>query len=632
MYRLLWSVLFVVFTFSLLTSQSYRSIDGTFNNVSNIEWGASGHVLSSITSSSFSDSISSINGSDRPNPRYISNYISAQEDKINSSLSLSDYLWAFGQFIDHDIILVESDPFEPIFIDIPENDEIFTPGESMVMFRSEAVHNSGTSIDNPRQYENKVTAYVDASSVYGSDQVRANWLRTMEGGKLKTSNGNLLPWNTTTGEFNDALDRRAPFMEDATHSGQKLFVAGDVRANENPLLITLHTLFVREHNRLCDRLAVENPTRSDEELYQAARRKIGAYIQNITFNEWLPAMGVTMPEYSGYKPNINPQITNIFSAAAFRLGHTLINSDVFRMENDGDEISQGNISLRDAFFNPLTINLAGGIEPYLRGMAQQVQQELDPKIVDDLRNFLFEGSPFGNFDLAAININRGRERGLPDFNSIRKEIGLPELKSFEEFTENAEDAEGLKSLYGDLDIIDPWIGMLAEKHMPDAILGNTLMLIIERQFQRLRDGDRFYFENDPDLSEEEKDNVRTTSLQKIIMRNAEITAMQDNVFRAMDRDEIPIGPTINEESLSAAAFPNPSEGDFVIKVYEVEATNVSVQVYDAQGKLILTQTHNLSIGNNFIPISLPEIAPTGFYNVLIEKKPLGYTVLRVIKK
>ncbi|MDG2448165.1 MAG: peroxidase family protein, partial [Saprospiraceae bacterium] len=352
----------------------------------------------------------------------------------------------------------------------------------------------------------------------------------------------------------------------------------------------------------------------------------------ITFNEWLPAMGVTMPEYSGYKPNINPQITNVFSAAAFRLGHTLINSDVFRMENDGDEISQGNISLRDAFFNPLTINLAGGIEPYLRGMAQQVQQELDPKIVDDLRNFLFVGSPFGNFDLAAININRGRERGLPDFNSIRKEIGLPELKSFEEFTENAEDAEGLKSLYGDLDIIDPWIGMLAEKHMPDAILGNTLMLIIERQFQRLRDGDRFYFENDPDLSEEEKDNVRTTSLQKIIMRNAEITAMQDNVFRAMDRDEIPIGPTINEESLSAAAFPNPSEGDFVIKVYEVEASNVSVQVYDAQGKLILTQTHNLSIGDNFIPISLPEITPTGFYNVLIEKKPLGYTVLRVIKK
>ena len=632
MYRLLWIALLLIFIFPSLTSQSYRTLDGSGNNEINTEWGSTGDILTSITTPSFADSISEMNGSERPNPRYISNYISSQAEKINSALSLSDYLWAFGQFIDHDIVLVESDPFEPVFIDIPNDDQIFTPGESMVMFRSEAVHNTGTSSDNPRRYNNKVTAFVDGSAVYGSDAVRAKWLRAYEGGKLKTSSGNLLPWNTTTGEFNDPIDRSAPFMEDATHSGQRLFIAGDIRANENPLLISLHTLFVREHNRLCDDFALENPSWSDEQLYQAARRMIGAYLQNITFNEWLPAMGVKMPNYSGYKNSVNPQISNVFSAAAFRLGHTLINSDVLRMENDGKEIKQGNIQLRDAFFNPLSINLVGGVEPYLRGMAQQVQQELDPKVVDDLRNFLFEGSPFGSFDLAAININRGRERGLPDFNTIRKEIGLPELKSFEEFTENQEDAEGLQSLYGDLNSIDPWIGMLAEKHMPDAILGNTLMLIIERQFQRLRDGDRFYYENDNQLSDDQKTDIRSTNLQKIIMRNAEISAMQDNVFRAMGVDEIPIGPTIDQFSLSAAAFPNPTAGDFTIKIFDTEASNITLQVYDALGKLIMSEPHNLREGNNFIPITLPEIAPTGFYNVLIEKEPIGYTVLRVVKR
>jgi len=500
------------------------------------------------------------------------------------------------------------------------------------MFRSIAAPNTGTGEDNPRKYQNHVTAFVDGSAVYGSDIQRANWLRTFEGGKMKTSKGNLLPWNTLSGEFNDAVDPSAPGMEDATRSNQKLFIAGDVRANENPLLISIHTLFVREHNNICEQLAEQNPSMSDEELYQSARRKIGAYLQNITFNEWLPAMGVYMPLYSGYKPEINPQISNTFSAAAFRLGHTLINSDVIRMNDDGEEINQGNISLRDAFFNPLAINLAGGIEPYLRGMAQQESQELDSKLIDDLRNFLFPGRPFGSLDLAALNINRGRERGLPDFNSVRVELGLPELKSFQEFTQNDELASLLEEMYGEFDKIDPWVGMLAEKHIPDAMLGNTLMLIIERQFQALRDGDRYYFENDPAFSAEEVEEIKNTTFQKIIMRNADITTMQEQVFVAANRDDLPVGPEISRESLSAAAFPNPSDGSFLVKIYEEELTDITLQIFDAMGKQIMTETHTLREGDNFIPVNIPETAPTGFYNILIQKQPLGYTVLRVVKR
>jgi len=614
-----------------LIGQAYRTIDGSFNNTTNIQWGASGDILTTITTPAFDDGISQVSGTSRPNAREISNYVSAQSESISSNLSLSDYLWSFGQFIDHDIVQVESDPFEPLFIKVPEDDQYFTPGESLLMFRSEEAYNTGSAIDNPRQYENKITAFIDASTIYGSDKNRADWLRTFENGKLKTSNGNLLPWNTVTGEFNDAIDRSAPQMEDNSRLAQKLFVAGDMRANENPLLISLHTLFVREHNRICDELLSENVLLSDEELYQTARRKIGAYIQSITYNEWLPAMGVAMPKFSGYRADVNPQISNVFSAAAFRLGHTLINSNVLRMKSDGNEISQGNISLKDAFFNPLAINLAGGIEPYLRGMAQQVQQELDPKVVDDLRNFLFSSTSFQGMDLAAVNITRGRERGLGDFNSIRKDIGLPILKTFEEFTENSEDAVALKNMFGDLDSIDPWVGMLAEKHMPDAILGNTLMLIIERQFQNLRDGDRFYYENDPALSEEEIEDIKNTTLQHIIMRNSDISAMQDDVFRAMDRTEIPYGPELAEKSLSAAVFPNPNNGSFKVKIFEDKEAEVTLKVYNSIGRIVSTKAYNLSPGDNFLHVDIPESSNTGFYNILIEKEPIGYTILRMVK-
>jgi len=142
------------------------------------------------------------------------------------------------------------------------------------MFRSLSMPGSGTSDDNVRTYANGITAYIDGSAVYGSSESRASWLRSYEGGKLKVTTGNLLPWNTVTGNFNDPTDPTSPFMEDAEGNGPKHFIAGDVRANENPLLAAVHTLFVREHNRLADEIAAENPGFNDEELYEAARKKV----------------------------------------------------------------------------------------------------------------------------------------------------------------------------------------------------------------------------------------------------------------------------------------------------------------------------------------------------------------------
>lgn len=611
--------------------QSLRSIDGFNNNNSYPEWGAEGDELFHLTNPAFGDGISSMSGDERPNPRVISNTLFSQSVIIPDDQNLSDFIWSFGQFIDHEIILVDNDLREPLAISIPQGDPVFSPqGAPIGMFRSLGLLGSGTDEDNVRAYANDVTAFIDGSAIYGSEERRASWLRTYEQGKLKTSQGNLLPWNTVTGEFNDAIDASSPFMDDPVRNSTKHFVAGDVRANENPLLATLHIVFVREHNRLCDEILVEDSSLSDEAVYQKARRLVGGILQSIVYNEWLPAMGLRLPAYNGYRNEVNPQISNVFSAAAFRMGHTLINGNIQRLSKYGEEIPGGHITLRDAFFNPLEINLAGGIEPYLRGMAVQVQQKLDCKVVDDVRNFLFGLPSQGGLDLAAININRGRERGLGDYNSIRVDLGLPRLSSISQVTSQVDDIETLENLYGSIDNMDPWVGMLAEDYMPGAMFGNSIMAIMEDQFQRLRDGDRFFFEGDDKLTSREKTIIRQTTLRDLIMRNTDIKIMQANVFVAQDRDVVDIGPELEEVDLNATLFPNPTEGLFNVKVHAIEDYIVDVDIYDSLGRLVESRSQQLIEGVNVIPFDLSTDLSSQFYNVVL-RRDIDFRVLRLMR-
>ena len=635
--RFLNLLLFTLISVALAAQSDIRSYDGSDNNLSNPNWGKVGEPLKRIASIGFTDKISTPAGASRMNPRAISNAMFAQDEILPDPLQLSDYTWVFGQFIDHDISFTESDAREPAFVTVPEGDKHFTPGSLIFMSRSVAMHDTGTSVDNPRQNPNNVTAFIDGSMVYGSSFERAEWLRTKEDGKLKVSRGNLLPWNTTTGEFNDpelrsTLDSEAYGMDNDASSSTKLFVAGDRRANENPLLISFHTLFVREHNRICDELKEQDASLSDEELYQKARKMVGGIIQNIVYKEWLPAQGVSLPEYQGYNPNMDPSIFNVFSAAAFRLGHTLINSTILRMDNNGNEISRGNSTLRESFFQPTEVRLAGGIDPFLIGMATQMQQELDCKIVDDVRNFLFGTPDQGGLDLAAININRGRERGLPDYNTVREDFGLPRVNTFMDITNDPETARILDQISGgDINNIDPWVGMLAEYHMPNALFGELIMTIIERQFQLLRGGDRFYFENDPGLSHDEKEIIRNTRFRDVIMNNTDIEIMQENVFVAMPHNEIPNGPALEENNLASIVYPNPTNSEFTIKFYLDEEKETTFRIYAPNGSLVTSRTQVYPAGQNFIDYDLRESLAKGLYHILIESG-FEYTVHKLIKE
>ncbi len=519
----------------------YRTIDGSFNNPDNPDWGAAGTNLQTTVGIAFTDSMSMPTGLNRKNPREISNTLFSQSGLVNDPLALSDFCWVWGQFIDHDIGLTPDGP-EDATIQVPAGDIHFDPlgqGQAIIpMHRSRFDETTGTSPQNPRRFPNMITAFIDGSGVYGSDEERANWLRSFEDGKLKTSQGNMPPFNTVSGEYGDDIDHDAPEMDNPTGISDKFYVAGDVRANENPLLLSFHTLFLREHNRLCDKTVAEHPDWTDEEVYQHVRKLVGGLIQSIVYEEWLPAMGVHLPDYQGFNAEVNPQLMNVFTAAAFRLGHTLLNGQLQRLNNEGEVIPQGNLALRDAFFNPLVVLETGGIEPFFKGMAVQIQQKLDPKVIDDVRNFLFGPPGAGGLDLASININRGRERGLPDFNSIRQAIGMEPYFFHQQINSDASVFTRLITLYSNINDIDPWVGMLAEEPVPGALFGETIMELMKMQFTDLRDGDRFFYLNDASLSQRELDWIRDTKLRDVIMYNTGINLMQNNVFLAMPHADI----------------------------------------------------------------------------------------------
>ncbi|MCB0655564.1 MAG: T9SS type A sorting domain-containing protein [Saprospiraceae bacterium] len=611
-----------VLLFSILplmnAQNTNRSIDGAYNNPSHRDWGSVGSRLHISVPLAYGDGISTPSGEDRPNPRMISNALFSQTGDVNDTRNLSAFNWGWGQFIDHDVTLVKDVHDEYLPIAIPAFDRWFDPNGtgqmSITIRRSSYDPATGTSTDNPRVPVNAITAYIDGSGIYGSDEHRAKWLRAYVGGKLRTSTGDLLPYNTKDGEIDGGETYIAPGMDMPFPNIKTYFVAGDPRANENPFLTSIHTLFVREHNRQCDVLAAEHPDWNDEQLYQYARKMVGGIIQAIVYEEWLPELGMDVTPYTGYKEDVDPQIMNVFSAAAFRYGHTTINKTLVRMNDQFEYIPQGNIELRDAFFNPAAINPEIGIESYFSGMSTVIQQHLDCKVIDDLRNFLFGPPGAGGMDLVAINLERGRDRGLPDFNQVRTAFGMSAYTSFEQITTDATMVASMKEMYGDISKLDAWVGMLAEDHMTDAMFGPTAMYIIKKQFMDLRDGDRFYYENDPVLTSEEKAEIKATRLADVIQRNTGLKNIPYEIFKVKESTT-----SIDHEIVAAnhlELFPNPATDRIQVRIPAAVQGPALLVITDLQGRQHLQQ--QIQSHNTMIQVDLPTHLAAGFYVVNLQ--------------
>jgi peroxidase len=498
--------------------QDIRTQDGSANNRANPGWGKAGETFRRRTTVAYEDGSGSPAGADRPSARAVSNALAASNGSRPNARGASDFLWQWGQFLDHDLDLtLTADPAEPFDVEVPAGDPHFDPAgtgaKTIALDRS--IYRIVRGI---REQTNAITAYIDASHVYGSDAERTRALRTLDGtGRLKTSAGNLLPFNE------DGLPN-------APSDSAAFFVTGDLRANEQVGLLALHTLFLREHNGWADRIRRDNPGLNDDQIFERARAIVGAEIQSITYNEFLPVLlgrGALRP-YRGYQPRVNVAIENAFATAAYRLGHSMLSSTLPRLAANGRPIAAGNITLMNAFFNPTEIS-GPGIEPYLRGMATQRAQELDNQVVDDVRNFLFGPPGAGGFDLASLNIQRGRDHGLPGYNQARTDFGLPRVTSFAQISSDPVVQAKLASVYDSPDQVDLWVGGLAEDHVPGAMVGPTFFVILRDQFERLRDGDRFWYESY--LPRDLVQTVREQTLARIIRRNTTIGAeVQPNVF------------------------------------------------------------------------------------------------------
>ena len=492
-------------------ASDFYSIDGSGNNVENPDFGATDTALLRIADADYADGVSAPGGENRPSARVISNTLSAANPEgTPSERDLSSFAFIWGQFLDHDIDLSEADEHSEAFnIEVPVGDPLFDPfgtGEVEIpLTRSAFAEGTGTSVVNPAQQINEITAWVDGSQVYGSDQLTADSLREFVGGRLLISDDGLLP----TDEEGNLL-------------------AGDIRAAENLALTSMHALFVREHNRLADTIAADNPELSDEEVFQQARQIVIAQLQSITYNEFLPALlgENAISRYRGYDPTVDPSIANEFSTAAFRFGHSTLNDQFHLIGNNGLDVADP-VALASAFFNPSMLEEIN-IDPLLKYGASTVSQEVDLQVVDSLRNFLFGPPGAGGLDLVSLNIQRGRDHGLSDLNSTRVAYGLEAYNSFDEITSDTAVQANLESLYGDVNNIDLWVGLLAEDHQRGSSLGETASTIIADQFERLRDGDRLWYQNTMDSRQVRE--IENTTLAKIIERNTNIDSLQNDVF------------------------------------------------------------------------------------------------------
>lgn len=539
----------------------FRSIDGTGNNPSNPNYGAANIELLRLHDNAYEDGISDPRGglgsSTLPSPRLISNSVAAQGSSVTNFLGASDWLWQWGQFVDHDMDFTPGAAVHEAFdIAVPKlGDPLFNPmqldGVVMPFGRSAAAAGTGTSTVNPREQINDITSFIDASMIYGSDASRAAALRDpLNSAKLTISlanNGEVLPMKNNVGQPND---------NGGSTQDELFYLSGDVRANEQIGLTATHSLFVREHNRIVTDLTgrlgggdtaliakrdaaindMSNSVSNEADfLYESARKLVGAQIQKITYEEFLPLLiGNDLNSYAGYNSTIDPSISNEFATAAYRLGHTLLSPTLKRP-------GVGDIELKDAFFSPDEVE-QHGVDTLLLGLAQQEAQEVDNLLIDGVRNFLFGPPGSGGLDLASLNIQRGRDHGLPGYAETHNDMFGTNIDSFDDLGSTglglmADDVLALfEQAYDTVDQIDLWIAGISE--LPDShggLLGPTFSYFIADQFGRTRDGDRFFYLDDAisehlDLLD---DSFSDMLLSDIILRNSSIGSIQADVFIAV---------------------------------------------------------------------------------------------------
>lgn len=553
----------------------YRMQDGSCNNLINPTWGMTGTAeIRDLGLVAYDDGLNtpratSFGGGSLPSPRTISNIVHHQDGEIFSDV-LSLAMFAFGQFLDHDLGLTDEaeliedccDPAEdsPNCFNIPidgANDPIQNGENCMPFIRSAVAPSCGPG---HREQPNSITHFIDNSNIYGSTIERLNELRYPGTAflKMKREFDFGLPWYW---RLPDDPSPDLHLCDSDEESGFFCTLAGDIRVNDVPTLTSVHQMGVKEHNRLAWKF--RRYFKDQETLFQEARKVVNAQFQYITYNEFLPKIFSpdAMTQYGlwsstpyQYDENINPSLSNEF-LISYRF-HTWI-PDFMKIFTryltpvllNGEVDPETDKKTDDTFF---VMNMTyyhkrvgtprrrlQGLDGLLHYVAGTAAQATDRFMVGSIRNNLFKDTEANKaLDLVAFNIQRARDHGLPSYNEYRIFCGLSSgpISCSDLVDHDATTRELLRQAYNDeCNDIDLWVGAHSETPVANSVVGPLLQCILGRQFQRLKYADRYWYQNpDAGFNSDQIAEIEKTSLSRLMCDNMKFKIVSPDSFAKPD--------------------------------------------------------------------------------------------------
>jgi hypothetical protein len=434
----------------------------------------------------------------QPNPRTVSRQLLTREDFM-PACTLNILAAAWIQFMIRNWLSHGKSPKENPWQVSLQDDDPWPERPMRIVRTQEDPTRTAEEEGAPPTHINVHTHWWDGSQIYGSDETTQAQVRSGEDGKLKIGPDGLIPV--------DPNSEKHPADEPGFWIG----------------LIMMHTLFTREHNAICDRLRAEYPSWSDDDLFDRARLINTALLAKIHTVEWTPALldnptarvglnanwwglaGKTIkrlvgrisdselisgivgghPDHFGVPYSLTEEFVSVYRM------HPLIPDDYTFRAVANDEVLQVREFARVA--QRPTMELMDQVDMqdlfYSFGIAHPGAITLH-NYPRGLQNFQRpDGIPQ---DLAATDILRTRELGVPRYNEFRRLLHLKPIEKFEDLTNNQVWLEELRRVYDDdVERLDLVIGMYAENPPRGFAFSDTAFRIFVLMASRRLNSDRF---------------------------------------------------------------------------------------------------------------------------------------------
>lgn len=486
--------------------RQYRTIDGAHNDLKNPFMGRAGSRFGR------NFPLNQVIADDQtlmvPSPREVSLRLMTR-DKFVPAENLNLLAAAWIQFQIHDWFSHgENEKTDPFVVPLSENDT--WPQQQMLINRTKHDHTRDENDSTkPDSYLNTETHWWDASQLYGSSLATMRKLRSYKDGKLLINSDGLLPVDPVSGI-------------DVTGVSTNWWVG----------LSVLHTLFTMEHNVICDRLKAQYPQWSDEELFQKARLIVAAILAKIHTVEWTVGILNTPTLDRGMRSNwerirgskqdhhsapyaiteefvtvyrMHPLIPDDFVFYSYPSRNVILECTMDKVANQHSREIMNKVPLADLF--------------YSFGVAHPGKITLHnyPKHLQELK---LNGEI--KMDLAAVDILRDRERGVPRYNNFRRLLDLDPINDFDDLSDNQEWCRQIREVYGNkIEAVDTMVGMFAEPLIPGFGFSETAFRIFLLMASRRLQSDRFFTSdyNEKTYTQIGLDWIEDVSMSKVILRH-----------------------------------------------------------------------------------------------------------------